>query len=170
MNQISKRVLFYCKQILILFLLWTLHSCTKSTICLTPKVVALRGGFYYEDSLNVYKDSVQTNANLYFGSGLNYRLNVKQNSKFSFSLAQNIDSVMIYFQSDSTTFDPETIDSISVNYAREPHFISTACGYETYFSIQKINYSTNIIDTVIVSTPDINNDVNKEHFKIVIRK
>lgn len=155
---------------ILIILLCMLHACSKDTTCLTPKVVALRGGFYYEDSVNVFKDTVQGNANLFFGSNLSYYLNVKKSSKFLLSLAQNKDSVTIYFQSDSASTEPETIDSFSVVYTREPHFISTACGYETFFSIQNIRYSTNVIDTLIVSHSAVNNDVNKEHIKIVIKK
>ncbi len=151
-------------------LLCLFQACNKDTTCLTPKVVALRGGFYYEDSVDVFKDTVQANANLFFGSNLSYYLNIKKSSKFYLSLAQNRDSVTIYFQSDSASTEPETIDSFSVVYSREPHFISTACGYETFFSIQSIRYTTNVIDTLIVSHNAVNNDVNKEHIKIVIKK
>jgi hypothetical protein len=133
-------------------------------------VVALRGGFYYRDSVTLYRDSLLTNANLYFGSARQYFLNLKRSSKYNFSLSQNTDSVTFYFQSDSLSFEPETIDSITIHYLRDPHFISTACGYETYFSVTGINYSTNVIDTVVVSFADINNDVNKEHLKIAIKK
>lgn len=167
MNIAGKKV---SQIIFISVILLTFFSCTKSTTCLTPKVVSLRGGFYYDDSVNVFKDSLQTNANLFFGSISTYFINLKQTSKFYLSLSQSNDDVTIYFQSDSANTDPATIDTLSLNYTREPHFISTACGYETFFTIQQVNYSTNIIDTVIVNDYGVNNDVNKEHLKIVIRK
>ena len=146
------------------------NACTKSNICLTPKVVALRGGFYWQDTAKVFKDSIQTNANLFFGNATTYFLNLKQRSKFSLSLAQDIDQVMVIYQADSAAADPAGIDSLQINYLREPHFISTACGYETFFNIQSVTYTQHVIDTVILSTAAINNDVNKEHLKIVIRK
>lgn len=147
-----------------------IYGCNKSSTCLTPKVVALRGGFYYRDTVNTFKDSVQVNANLYFGTSLNYFINIKNTSKYFLSLAQNADSVTLYFQSDSTSTEPETIDSLLLHYTREPHFISTACGYETFFNITNISYSTNIIDTIIINQSAVNNDVNKENLKIVIKK
>lgn len=161
--------LFFLK---ISFILGSLifFSCNKSSICLTPKVVALRGGFYYQDTALLYKDSVQTNANIIFGTDFKYYLNIKKSSKFLFSLSQVSDSLTVLFQSDSTSTEPETIDSISFSYTRESHFISTACGIETFFSIQNIQYSHNIIDTIIVSSNAVNNDVNKENIKIVIKK
>ncbi|MBK7587209.1 MAG: hypothetical protein IPI22_02230 [Bacteroidetes bacterium] len=130
----------------------------------------MRGGFYYRDTVNTFKDSVQVNANLYFGTSLNYFINIKNTSKYFLSLAQNADSVTLYFQSDSTSTEPETIDSLLLHYTREPHFISTACGYETFFNITNISYSTNIIDTIIINQSAVNNDVNKENLKIVIKK
>ena len=113
---------------------------------------------------------MQVNANLYFGTSLNYFINIKNTSKYFLSLAQNADSVTLYFQSDSTSTEPETIDSLLLHYTREPHFISTACGYETFFNITNISYSTNIIDTIIINQSAVNNDVNKENLKIVIKK
>ncbi len=147
-----------------------MSACTKSTLCLTPKVVALRGGFYWQDTAAVFKDSLLTNANLIFGKSFSYQLNVRQSSKFAFSLAQDTGVVKVFFQSDSTSSDPQTIDTLLLHYDRQPHFISTACGYETFFSINRIEYSQQVIDTVILSNANVNNDVNKEHIKIVIRK
>lgn len=154
----------------ILLMMSLLFACSKSSTCLTPKVVGLRGGFYYRDSATLYRDTILTNANLFFGSAQQYFANLKRTSKYHFSLSQSADSVIFYFQSDSLSFEPETIDSVTIHYLREPHFISTACGYETYFSITGIHYSTNVIDTILISFADITNDVNKEHLKIAIKK
>jgi len=170
MNLGIQRFLPHFKLILIVSITLLIYGCNKSSTCLTPKVVALRGGFYYRDTVNTFKDSVQVNANLYFGTSLNYFINIKNTSKYFLSLAQNTDSVTLYFQSDSTSTEPETIDSLLLHYTREPHFISTACGYETFFNITNISYSTNIIDTIIINQSAVNNDVNKENLKIVIKK
>ena len=170
MNIGTQRFLPHFKLILIVSITLLICGCNKSSTCLTPKVVALRGGFYYRDTVNTFKDSVQVNANLYFGTSLNYFINIKNTSKYFLSLAQNTDSVTLYFQSDSTSTEPETIDSLLLHYTREPHFISTACGYETFFNITNISYSTNIIDTIIINQSAVNNDVNKENLKIVIKK
>ena len=170
MNIGTQRFLPHFKLILIVSITLLIYSCNKSSTYLTPKVVALRGGFYYRDTVNTFKDSVQVNANLYFGTSLNYFINIKNTSKYFLSLAQNTDSVTLYFQSDSTSTEPETIDSLLLHYTREPHFISTACGYETFFNITNISYSTNIIDTIIINQSAVNNDVNKENLKIVIKK
>ena len=170
MNLGTQRFLPHFKLILIVSITLLIYGCNKSSTCLTPKVVALRGGFYYRDTVNTFKDSVQVNANLYFGTSLNYFINIKNTSKYFLSLAQNTDSVTLYFQSDSTSTEPETIDSLLLHYTREPHFISTACGYETFFNITNISYSTNIIDTIIINQSAVNNDVNKENLKIDIKK
>ena len=149
-----------------------LFSCQKSSNCLTPKVVTLNAGMYYRmlDTNLVFKDTLLVNSNIIFGTKRNYFINLKQRSKFNISLAQNIDSVTLYFQSDSATFAMQTIDSIQLVYTRTPHYISTACGYETFFKIQHIQYSQNIIDTILINDNDVTNDVNKEHLKIVIQK
>lgn len=149
--------------------IYLLQSCTKNDTCLSPKVVALRGGFYYVDSIGILHDSIVTNSNFYFGAHSNYVLNMKRNNKWFLPMAQNQDSINFYFQIDSTDFSPSGLDSIQIRYNRKSHFISAACGYETFFEINQIQYSKNNIDTIIMSSTSINNDVNKEHIKIVIK-
>ncbi len=170
MNKTTAKVARFYYLISSVIFVFFLSACSKSSICLTPKVVALRGGFYFRDTSITLKDTSLVNANLYFGASNNYIQNLKQRKQFNLPLAQNTDSVMIYFQSDSTSTAPETIDSIKIIYTREPHFISTACGYETFFTISNINYTNNVIDTIIVKGKAVNNDVNKENLQVVIKK
>jgi hypothetical protein len=169
-SQTTTKVARFYYVISIAIFVFFLHACTKSSTCLTPKVVALRGSFYYRDTTGNFLDTSLVNANLYFGAANNYVQNLKQRKQFNLPLAQNTDSIMLFFQSDSNSIEPETIDSIKVIYTREPHFISTACGYETFFDISKVDYTTHVIDTLLVGVNAVNNDVNKENLKIVLKK
>lgn len=170
MNKTTAKGTRFYYVISVAVLVFILNACSKSSTCLTPKVVALRGGFYYRDTSGNFLDTLLVNANLYFGVSNNYMQNLKQRKQFNLPLAQNTDSIMLFFQSDSNSIAPETIDSIQVMYTRKPHFISTACGYETFFDISKVLYTTHVIDTLIVAVNAVNNDVNKENLKIVLKK
>jgi hypothetical protein len=107
--------------------------------------------------------SIKNNENLYFN-------NIKNASKFSAILSTIKDSTLFFFQSDSSDFSAEQIDTIQVYHTNELHFISVACGYQFYHQINKISFTKHVIDTIYLNNTNVNNDVNKEHLKIVLRK
>jgi len=45
-----------------------------------------------------------------------------------------------------------------------------ACGYQNYFTITRTTCTKHVLDTMITTTALVNNDVNKEHIKIVLKK
>ncbi len=150
---------------------WTIiNSCKQNNTCTQPQTLALRGGFYIADTANTFRDTVLVNANLFFGSSSQYMQSIKKARKFSFPLAQNEDSITVFFQSDSLTNSPNTIDTFSIYYTKELHFISVACGYQNYFTITHTACTKHVLDTMITTTALVNNDVNKEHIKIVLKK
>ncbi|HMN33003.1 MAG: hypothetical protein IT215_07445 [Chitinophagaceae bacterium] len=146
-----------------------ISSCNKSNSCLTPKVVALAVGFYQKNDTTL-SDTLLENANLYFGKNAQFFQNIKNANKLRITLSQSEDYSKFIFQIDSTDFSITGIDSIRIDYNRELHYISTNCGYETYFEINNIEYSHQYIDTIIIASDKVNNDVNTEHLKIVLKK
>jgi hypothetical protein len=145
-------------------------ACSQSNTCLTPKTVALRAGFYYHPTDSTSKDSSVLNANIFFGNqSLMYKSNLKNTNGFSIPLSQVDDSLTIYFQSDSLISLPSTIDTIQLAYSRKLHFISTACGYETYYTLQRITTTHQVIDSIAISQAEVSNDVNKQHIRIVLK-
>jgi hypothetical protein len=148
----------------------SLFSCSQSDTCLEPQSLAMRGRFYYVDTANTKKDTALVNAFLRFGNNYSYYLQLIKSNTFSFPLAQNQDSVSIIYQSDSSSVLPSTLDTIILKYARDVRFISTACGYRTFFTLNEAKTTTNTIDSVIIKTALIDNDVNKEHLQLVIKK
>ena len=98
MNQTTAKGTRFYYVISVAILVFILNACSKSSTCLTPKVVALRGGFYYRDTSGNFLDTLLVNANLYFGVSNNYMQNLKQRKQFYLPLAQNTDSIMLFFQ------------------------------------------------------------------------
>ncbi len=146
-------------------------ACSQSNTCLTPKTVALRAGFYYHPSDSTSKDSSVINANIFFGNQtLLYKSNLKNTNSFSIPLSQLEDSITLFYQADSLVSSPLLIDTIQLRYSRKLHFISTACGYETYYTIQKLSTTQQVVDSVIVSQAEVTNDVNQQHIRIVLKK
>lgn len=59
-------------------------------------------------------------------------------------------------------------DIITFNYDIVPMFVSSACGAVYYYKIKSIDYTTNIIDSVVCPTGEITN-ANIENLKIYFR-
>lgn len=133
-------------KLLLVYILITLAgSCTQNNVCLEPQLVPMRGGFYYNDTSKKHVDTLLANANIYFGDSSQYFVNLKKYSKFSFPLSQIKDTVTSYFQSDSNSVTPGTIDTIQLIYARQLKFISVACGYRTNYTLLKTITTQNVI-------------------------
>lgn len=148
--------------------LFLLDGCSQNSICLEPQALALHGGFYYKDTANKNKDTLLVNANIRFGTNYAYFTNLKKISKFSLPLSPSLDTIPIIFQSDSTSSDPNTVDTFQLIYTRNLHFISAACGYQTEFVLQKTITTQHVIDSVLISTAKINASYN-EHLKILVK-
>lgn len=162
MNIFSKFLLF---GLLISFLI----SCTQSSVCLTPQIIAMRGGFYQKDTTTSFKDTILENAMIFFGNDTLYYQNVRNSSKFSFPLSQTEDKSTFYFFADSTNLNSNSLDTITLFHQRNLHFISVACGYQTHFTIDSIHYSQFSIDTAFIENATVSNEANNEHIKVVVK-
>ena len=158
--------LFFCS----FFFVTTFFSCNQDAICIEPKTVTFLAGFYAKDTATTWKDSALTNANLRYGINYNTFVNIKKSKQIRMPLSPLQDEMEIVFQSDSTLTDPATIDTIHLQYTRELHFISSACGYQTFYALQQINSTKNVIDSIRILHTDVTNEMNKEHFQISLRK
>lgn len=138
-------------------------ACNPADTCLTPQTVALRVGFSTAGA-----DTVLPNANLGLEKGgFWYVIPLKGQSGFALPLPQVQDSIRLLIQPDSSLQSPEALDTIDLHYTRELHFISTACGYETFFTLTGLSFTRNTLDTVELLQPKVNNDVNSEHVRLV---
>jgi Family of unknown function (DUF6452) len=152
-----------------LYALLYLNACKQSNLCLEPQSIVLRGGFYHKDTANKNQDTLLMNANLIFGNTTKYFINYKKQNKFSLPLSPLQDTMQVIFQSDSTTSTESTIDTFHLIYQRKLNFISVACGYQTYYTLQSTLTTHHVIDSVLIGIPEITNDVNKEHLKIIVK-
>lgn len=156
-------------QFVLLLYLSVLISCNQSATCYEPQNIAMRGGLFQYDTDNKLIDTLMNNALIIFGDSTIYYQPIKQNSNFSFPLSQFNNSVSFVFQADSASMASDNFDTIQLAYDRELTFISTACGYQHHFTLKTVNYTQHLIDSVIISTASITNDINKQHLQIVLK-
>lgn len=150
-------------------MLFGFAACTTKNLCIEPTLVTMRGGFYRNDTSGVFKDSLVKNVNMVFGENLNYYQNIKKYNKFNFPLSQGTDSVLTIFQSDSANVNESTVDSIYWHYTRNLAFISTACGYQTNFTLSSVNYTRHVLDSIVINNTAVSSDANVEHVKLILK-
>jgi hypothetical protein len=141
-------------------------ACTREKDpCLQPKTVVLKFGTYQAaDTGRLGKDSTlpapiigMIDSNVWFSGG-------KASSKFAVLLSPRIDSTRFFIIPDSSKINEK--DTIVFLYSRDLHFLSTSCGYTYFYRLVHIRNTTNNIDSVIITTPEINTDAKAEHVKI----
>ena len=91
-------------------------------------------------------------------------------NRFSVIFSPFRDSMRYYLQgdiiSDSTTYTIEQVDTLTFYYASELTFISNACGYTYYYTINDIKTTHNSIDSISIIDRNVDNNVNTQHVKI----
>jgi hypothetical protein len=144
------------------------ESCSQDDLCIEPSIVNMQTRFQRADTNKTFRDTLLANANLYFGVDQKYFVNSKKRAVNSFPLSQADDSVRIIFQSDSNSIVAETIDTLDLYYTRNLNFISSACGYQTYYTLQKVIYTEHIIDSIYFKNKEITSKAT-DNLNIVIR-
>jgi hypothetical protein len=84
-------------------------------------------------------------------------------SKFELILNPQADSCRWFIRPDSAV---NVVDTLSFYYDRRLQFISNACGYSYYYSLQRVNSTRHSIDSVKIKDADVNNNANTEHVQI----
>ena len=59
-----------------------------------------------------------------------------------------------------------TTDVVKVAKTNQPHFESTDCSPSFFHTVGNVSYSTNAIDSIVVTDHNVDNNANKTHFKI----
>ncbi|MEZ5047731.1 MAG: DUF6452 family protein [Chitinophagaceae bacterium] len=151
------------------FLLFEM-ACKQSQICLVPQLITIQGVYVSQDTSSTIKDTVLDNAIWLFGKDSLFYTQSRNTPYFSIVPSQIQDSSVFYFYIDSTTIQTSIPDTITLYSQRNLHFISSACGFQTYHELQAVKYSTLTIDSIYISDPNVDNQINKKHLQVVIKK
>jgi len=143
-------------------------SCTQERQpCLTPKIAVLN---LKTVQLTADKKTIDSAFNAaVFGpvtgpviKGAAYA----KSSKFTLSLSPQKDTCYWLFAAD--TAKGSMIDTLTFLYDRELHFVSNACGYSYFYSINAIQATHHFVDSVAISNSNVTNNVNTTHVQVYI--
>ena len=145
------------------------EACTQERQpCLTPKIASLNiECIHFHDTATTTKDTALPQA--IFGaitdSGTQLTLYGTPSADFTISLSPRADSCRWLVTTDSVNFP---FDTISFYYTRKLQFLSNACGYTYFYSLNSVRTTNNNIDSIHITNPSVTNDVNRKQLQIFI--
>lgn len=145
-------------------------ACTQERQpCLTPTTASLNVQCVHllSDTSAQIRDTALPRAILapITAAGPQWRIYSSPSSLFTLSLSPLADSCQWLFTTDSLN---QPLDTLSFSYQRNLQFLSNACGYASFFTLQQVRTTHYNIDSILINNPSVTNDVNTRQLKIYI--
>lgn len=154
--------------ILIITIILLTCSCTQERLpCLTPKIASLNIECVHHNTDSTTIDTALPAA--VFGAmtatGIKAEIFPLQ-SNFTISLSSVSDTCRWIFTTDSLKYN---VDTLSFYYRRSLQFLSNACGFAYFYSLDSVHTSHFNIDSVLITNTSVTNNANIKQLKIYIR-
>ena len=154
--------------------LWA--SCTQQRQpCLTPKTASLLIETMHKltDTGTVFSDSALPSAvftPLTVNPKKQTRFLYPLGSSFAISLSPDTTFSQWLFSSDTLLYAAKIIDTVSFYYTRQLQFLSNACGYTYFYTLDSVLTTHFIIDSLHITNTSVTNNVNTKHLQVFIRR
>jgi hypothetical protein len=149
-------------------ILW--GACTQQRQpCLTPRIASLivESTHFLTDTSTVAVDTAFPYA-VFVPLPVSGKLNggiYRKQSLFTLSLSPDSTICKWGFTSDSLT---NKLDTITFHYKRNLQFLSNACGYTYFYTLQYTETTHLFIDSIHILNPSVTNNVQTKHLQIYI--
>ncbi|HFS67451.1 MAG TPA: hypothetical protein ENK67_04490 [Flavobacteriia bacterium] len=146
-------------KISLIVLFFTLTSCERDDICIDPVTPKLIVRFYDKTDTSLLKsvDSLQVEIDS-LGVFIPYSFSASTDS-IVVPLRVDIDETKFRFIEKFGNTTDEKTDDFTINYQREPVFVSRSCGYKVLFNnITISNLTNNWIDSIAIKHQNILNE------------
>jgi len=158
---------FYAGFMVLVLSLLLLQACTQDRQpCLTPKASILKAKAVRVLADGTAQDTALPAAVLapLTGGTLSGTL-YPGGSSFTLSLSPVADSAQWIFATDTIGVVPDTI---TFRYERQLHFISNACGYTYYYTINSVTATGHSLDSAVIKDRSVNSNANTVHTELYI--
>jgi len=156
--------------VLALCVVFGVASCTQEREpCYTPTIASLNIEcvHYTSDTATTVLDTALPKA--IFGALTNNGVKAviyPQTANFTISLSSVANSCQWIMSTDSVAYP---FDTLSFFYQRKLQFLSNACGFAYFYSIDSVHFTHNQdIDSIQITNTSVTNNVNTKHLKIFI--
>lgn len=159
--------------LVLLFVCMGVVACKQERpLCFLPKDATLRLSTYQtieQDTGLAISDSSLPNALIYaLDTEAKVMINATGSQKdFDLFLSPKSDSTRFVILADSARFGSRFADdTVTFYYKRKLQFLSVACGYTYFYSLQWARTTNNSIDSVVIIGAEVTNAPNVKHVKI----
>jgi len=135
--------------------------------CLQPRTVTLKAGAFRRaaDTGTAVVDTAIPLA-IFIPMGGATALAFTDAARWTVPLSPQADSCRYVLQVD-TAGGLGALDTLTFRYSRRTQFLSNACGYTYFFTLDTVVATTNSLDSVrLTTTPDVTNEADAEHIRI----
>jgi hypothetical protein len=135
--------------------------------CLQPRTVRLKAGAYRRaaDTGTAVVDTALPFvifAPIWGATALGF----VGSAKWAVPLSPQADSCRYVLEADTAGAVP-ALDTLTFRYSRRTQFLSNACGYTYFFTLDTVTSTTNVLDSVrLTGTRDVTNEADAEHIRI----
>ncbi len=149
-------------------------SCSQQRqLCLTPKTASLTMEMMHKanDTTTLFTDTALPSAVFIPLTDNPAKRNAfvyTRGSSFAVSLSPDTTMCMWLFATDTVSYQSKTIDTITFYYARQLQFLSNACGYTYFYTLDSVHTSHLMIDSLHIINTSVTNNVNTKHLQVYI--
>lgn len=167
----SSKQRHFCAWVVLSFIFaFVLEACEKveeRDPCLQPRTVTLKAGAY-RPAADTGTAVVDTTLPFVVFAPINgaTALAFADASTWAIPLSPQADSCRYVLFSDTTT-GAVAPDTLTFRYTRRTQFLSNACGYTYFFTLDTVVSTTNAFDSLrLTTTLDVTNEADAEHIRI----
>jgi hypothetical protein len=152
----------YISGIIVILLLSVFAACEDETKTCDQTLISSLGINFKKDSLDgfINIDTIWPKVTLY-ALGKDTILSSQARSSIFMTLSPLADSSQFYLKLDSAA----VADTLTFRYTRTPHFVSPACGFATFFTLDTVITTFNTIDSLHVNNKEVNS-TNDTHVSL----
>jgi Family of unknown function (DUF6452) len=135
-------------------------ACNKESACLQYANITAKIDFKHENDTLLITDTALIQAILITDS---FYITQKGAKSMQLLMNSTAEAMRFVIASDSTN---AVYDTVSLQYARLPHFVSKECGYNYFYTLLSAVSTKFRIKKIKIIQPIINDNINAKHLQI----
>jgi hypothetical protein len=143
-------------------------SCNNNKVCLIPDTTSLHIQLSRWNG-TAFVDTFMAQGRVFHGPQGNIMSTWQNTTRFTLPMPPAYDSLRFLIQADTLDIIPEHQEVVTLYFNRNLRFVSGTCGYFTEYTLNKVQYTGYILDTVYITTPKVTTDVNPTHLRFVLK-
>lgn len=161
------------------------NSCDKEQVCHTVTSVTAKSVFSIKEikdtliltdtsaidtTIISYRDTLLATPTMAtFSYDSNFIITGLNNiSTMPFSLDPDLETIQYIVTPDAN--EPDSTDTLTVNYQSELHFISNDCGFTYYYDLVSASITKHHFDSVAITENEVTIEGNKRHIRLYFYK